>query len=181
MGGRWGLDNYGLRAVSNYHCPLHFLSPNSSCSFYAHTTNQAKVGFKRGAVPCAGAPFPCKSEGNVSEKVILRGVHWGSAVLPTLPKKLWSDWSSVLILEISHLHSDTVCSSYPREMLLMCLFPAFGILQAGFVCGIGMLMAMALIMFYTSYLVLKSVKLEPGEFRCMLSHSSDHKRCILKA
>ena len=63
----------------------------------------------------------------------------------------------------------------------MCLFPAFGILQAGFVCGIGMLTAMALIMFYTSYLVLKSVKLEPGEFRCMLSHSSDHKRCILKA
>ncbi|KAK7100193.1 hypothetical protein V1264_023183 [Littorina saxatilis] len=39
----------------------------------------------------------------------------------------------------------------------------WAILQAGFACGIALLVFMALIMFYTSYLVLKSTKLAPGK------------------
>ena len=77
-GGWWGLDNYGLCAVSNCHCPLHFLSPNSCCSFCAHPTHQAKVGFKIGAVPWTGAPFTCKYEGNVSEKVVITRLKRGA-------------------------------------------------------------------------------------------------------
>ena len=43
-----------------------------------------------------------------------------------------------------------------------------------------MLMAMAFIMFYTSYLVLKSVKLDPGEHCCLLWHHHKNMIGILK-
>ena len=36
-------------------------------------------------------------------------------------------------------------------------------LQAGFVWGVSLLVAMAFLMFYTSYLVLKSIQLDPSE------------------
>ena len=38
----------------------------------------------------------------------------------------------------------------------------WAILQAGFIGGVVLLVLMALLMFYTSYLVLGSLKLEPG-------------------
>ena len=41
-------------------------------------THQAKVGFKIGAVPWTGAPFTCKYEGNVSEKVVITRLKRGA-------------------------------------------------------------------------------------------------------